>query len=672
MKILIFSHGTFWGGAEKALMDLVDQLSVEHQVAILLPYSQGEMIDICRAKGLEIGFMSLDLSLPNPANFLLDFYRLDIEAYLGQFRESKFEFVITNTLANLQGLLIANRLNVPCLVYAHEYLLPKEGLSPHGCSAQYYLQMYMKGADHILCASQYVQSSFKTSDAGKLSVLYPFSPYQEPILKTAMHDGVSLLVIGGKLIRKNTHFALIVLKALRLRGINADLHIVGSDGDGTFKLNQQRDLRQENHVHISAHHPNPFTIGGAKKINLICALNEPFGLTMTESLYCGIPVVSSKCGGPEEVLPKDFLYETNNLDECVRTIENIVNNYDYYSTFSKNLYDDFIEKNNNLELRGQIINKAIEATTQNFKNKSNSQFNVDISHFKDILDLPIRAEEIISNIALVSQETAKPLTIADISSLINLEQQSPGSSVLRDIAQFDVVPFAYSKNMDQLYASGLGLAIELATHLNNPAKLKMLAYILLALKEKQSLVSSKLKVLFLGDGLGIDSIKIAQCGFDIDYLDFDNSLMSKCANLNIQTARRVNSNINIHIVEELSQKYDAIICLEVIEHVNDPSDFVKFISDSLNGEGIVLISECFDGIYDFWPTHLYANEEYSASLELLMAPYFYLDDVNTDPFGKPYFFRKKLSDTIDNNVYPLFSKSSLVGSFIRLKNKIGY
>ena len=204
----------------------------------------------------------------------------------------------------------------------------------------------MKGADHILCASQYIRSSFEPSDAEKLSVLYPFSPYQEPLLKTATHDGVSLLVIGGKLIRKNTHFALIVLKALRLRGINADLHIVGSDGDGTFKLNQQRNLRQENHVYISEHHPNPFTIGGTKKINLICALNEPFGLTMTESLYSGIPVVSSKCGGPEEVLPKDFLYEKNNLDECVRTIENIVNNYDYYSTISKNIYDDFVKNNN--------------------------------------------------------------------------------------------------------------------------------------------------------------------------------------------------------------------------------------------------------------------------------------------------------------------------------------
>ena len=148
--------------------------------------------------------------------------------------------------------------------------------------------------------------------------------------------------------------------------------------------------------------------------------------------------------------------------------------------------------------------------------------------------------------------------------------------------------------------------------------------------------------------------------------------MSKCANLNIHAARKINSKININIVDKLSQKYDAIVCLEVIEHVSNPSDFIKFISDSLNSEGIVLISECFDGVYDIWPTHLYVNEEFSASIELLMAPYFYLEDINIDPFGKPYFFRKKQSNILKNTVYPLFSKSSLVGSFIQLKNKIGY
>jgi 2-polyprenyl-3-methyl-5-hydroxy-6-metoxy-1,4-benzoquinol methylase/glycosyltransferase involved in cell wall biosynthesis len=671
MKILIFSHGTFWGGAEKALMDLVDHLSLEHEVAIMFPHPQGEFVEICRAKRIEIGFMPLGLSIPNPANFLIDFYQLDLDAYLRDFRNSKFDFVIANTLATLQGVLIANMLNVPCLVYAHEYLIPKEGLSPHGCSAAYYLQMYLKGADHILCATKYVQSSFGLTDPSKLSVLYPFSPYREPALKASTHDGVSLLVIGGKLIRKNTHFALMVLKALRLRGINADLHIVGTDGDGTFKLNQQRILRQEHNVYISEHHPNPFALGGAKKINLICALNEPFGLTMTEALCSGIPVISSRCGGPEEVLPNEFLYETNNLDECVRSVENIISNYDYYCEASKNLYENFIKNSNNLELRKQTINQAIEIASSNFK-KKNGEFKIIESRFKSILNLPIDYQELISNIALASQGTDRPLTISEVSSLIKLEQQTPGANVLKDVIKFDVVPFAYSKKMDQLYAKGLGLAIELATYSKSLTKFQIQAYTLLALDSEQSVASLKLKVLFLGDGIGLDSIKIAQSGFDVDYLDFDTSLMSKCASLNINTARKLNSGININVINELSQKYDVIICFEVIEHVSDPSEFIKFISESLNSNGIVLISECFDGVYDIWPTHLYANEQFSASLELMMAPFFYLDDINTQPNGKPYLFRKKSLNIIDNKSYPLFSKSSLVGSFIHLKSKIGY
>ena len=57
------------------------------------------------------------------------------------------------------------------------------------------------------------------------------------------------------------------------------------------------------------------------------------------------------------------MYETNNLDECVRTIENIVNNYDYYSTFSKNLYDDLKDDeyvhldDSSGDLSGEVVSK---------------------------------------------------------------------------------------------------------------------------------------------------------------------------------------------------------------------------------------------------------------------------------------------------------------------------
>lgn len=672
MKILIFSHGTFYGGAEKALLDLIDTLHPKHSIAIIFPYLDGELVEICRDKGLEVGIMPLGLSLPTPANFLLDFYSLNLAGYLKEFSDSKYDLVISNTLATLQGVLIAQMLNLPCLVYAHEYLLPKEGLSPHGCSAEFYLRFYAEKAGHILCASEYVKSSFSAKYGSKLSVLYPFKPYEQAILKSSTTDAVSLLVIGGKLIRKNTHFAIMVLKALRLRGVPAELHIVGTDGDGSIKLHKQAAIRQEKHVLITHHHPHPFTIGGSKKINLICALNEPFGLTMSESLSCGIPVVASRCGGPQEMLTEEFLFDVNNLDQCVRNIENILLDYDHYSSLSKKLYIDFIENRNNRNLRKKIINSAVESAIAHFKN-SNAEDSVFFGGVKALLESPLSKDDIFSSISLVSQETPTPLSISDVAVMVGHERHSLGSATLKDMIKFDAVPFSPSKSMDALRARGLGLAIELAATFDVADKKKILSYILLALKEQQqSQRNNKLKVLILGDGLGLDSINIALDGYYVDYFDCDRSLTGDCAKLNFAKIKERYPLLSINYINEVTQNYDVVIALEMIEHVSNPANFVKFINDHLRERGKLFMTEFFQGIYDFWPTKLYCNEHYSFSLPLLLAPHFDLVDVNIDPIAKPYFFEKRNALDGDFNFMKLFEERIHLNEFIETKLRLGY
>jgi glycosyltransferase involved in cell wall biosynthesis len=34
---------------------------------------------------------------------------------------------------------------------------------------------------------------------------------------------------------------------------------------------------------------------------ILCSKNEPFGVPVLEALFCGCPVISTKCGGPEEI-----------------------------------------------------------------------------------------------------------------------------------------------------------------------------------------------------------------------------------------------------------------------------------------------------------------------------------------------------------------------------------
>ena len=568
-------------------------------------------------------------------------------------------------------MIIARELNIPCLTYAHEHLLSDQDHKPHGCSSEFYLKLINSLSNHLLCASVYVQRSFP--DQGKCSVLYPFEPHEE------LHEShrleletspISLLVIGTKSRRKNTHFAITVLKALRLRGLNLSLHIIGSENSGSYKLRQQASIREEKNVFIHPHLEKPFNIPG-RKINLVCSHSEPFGLTISESLALGIPIMASRSGGPEEILSAEFLYQTDNVDECVRSIERVAGKYAYYSALSKSLYLKIAEKNN-FNSRISVLSKAIELAFIDFKNSPHQDIILNLEYFKKISTTLITTEEIMHNISDVSIHASCSFSVAQIRDLVNDETNSPGSAVLKDVHEFDVVPYGHSANMNRLYKNGLGLAIELLANIKDLGKQQMLAYIVLKLQEL-SLTNQDLKILCLGDGLGVESIILADCGFNVDYIDFDQSLMSKCAELNFKTAiKNSRKHLSIDVLNHPKPPYDAIISLEVIEHVPNPGEFLKYLSENLIAGGLLFISECFDGIYNQWPTHLYLNEEYASSLPVLAAPYFNLIDINTSPLGKPYLFSKNLAECIHKDSFKFFDDTTFLNSMGNAKSKIGF
>jgi glycosyltransferase involved in cell wall biosynthesis len=339
MNILIFSHTSSLGGAERALVDFISLLIGEHHVCVMLPSQEGALADRLKSMGVKFGVLPTGCSLPNPVGTLLDFCDPKFEELIEQLKNQNYDLVITNTIVNLLGMLIGRKLNVPSITYVHEYIFGDKDLMPHGCRDRFYLDLIDSLSRHLLCASEYVKSAFLNQD--KRSVLYPFAPY---LGLTEFQDSeenlaqFSLVVVGTKSRRKNTHFAITVLKALRLRGKNLCLYIIGSDNSGSFKLTQQHLVRGEKNVFILPHMSDPFKIPG-KKINLVCTYNEGFGLTITESLARGIPIVASEPGGPNEILPAEFVYAVDDVDQCVRAIEKIMANYEEHSLRVKEQYE---------------------------------------------------------------------------------------------------------------------------------------------------------------------------------------------------------------------------------------------------------------------------------------------------------------------------------------------
>jgi len=84
--------------------------------------------------------------------------------------------------------------------------------------------------------------------------------------------------------------------------------------------------------------------------------------------------------------------------------------------------------------------------------------------------------------------------------------------------------------------------------------------------------------------------------------------------------------------------YDAVVCLDVLEHVPDPPAFVEVIASYLRPGGRLIVHAPFYMIHPSNPTHLKANRRYSGSLSLYKK--YNLKLVDGEPGWNPIVLRK--------------------------------
>ena len=124
---------------------------------------------------------------------------------------------------------------------------------------------------------------------------------------------------------------------------------------------------------------------------------------------------------------------------------------------------------------------------------------------------------------------------------------------------------------------------------------------------------SKGKVLDFGGGIGDLCVELAKSGLQVDYFD----VKGKTYEFAKWLFKR--ENIDIKMVDSLSDKYDTIICLDVIEHVPNPKEMLAMISEHLNKGGKLIANNLMLENNDFQihPMHINFDTDYKKYLESL-------------------------------------------------------
>lgn len=273
----------------------------------------------------------------------------------------------------------------------------------------------------------------------------------------------------------------------------------------------------------------------------------------------------------------------------------------------------------------QQICKVDSMASDNKKPKSHSS-----------LSLRLRDENSVVNwIAEVTSQDKE-----SVRSRLHQELESPGINVAQAFAKAGLEPHVWNNDLAHFYEYTDAFIYELIIWNRNSVKRSMRRWIANYLTKYEP---QGLNILTIGDGLGFDSLDLAQAGHKVTYYEvlgyphiFANRLFAY-------------AEADISVIADAAKipvkAFDVIVCLDVLEHVPDVPAFVSRLTGFLRPGGIFIVHAPFYMIHPANPTHLKANRKYSGCLR----PYSQcgLRLIGGELLWNPLVFKK-----ISNNVKP--------------------
>jgi 2-polyprenyl-3-methyl-5-hydroxy-6-metoxy-1,4-benzoquinol methylase len=178
--------------------------------------------------------------------------------------------------------------------------------------------------------------------------------------------------------------------------------------------------------------------------------------------------------------------------------------------------------------------------------------------------------------------------------------------------EWEFEPFVWSEKLAKFYQQTKMAIVGNSVWNRRTEKLQMRQWIGHYLAKHSQ---GPLDILTVGDGAGFDSLYLAQCGHRVTYSE-------ECTIDQIFAAKIFqNAGVKVHMIRSLQEmpelSFDAVLCLDVLEHVPDPPDFVASLLRYLRVGGHFIVHAPFFFLTPDNPTHLKANRKYSGNLSRL-------------------------------------------------------
>jgi len=247
------------------------------------------------------------------------------------------------------GGIIANLLekatNIPFVVTCHSSEFLKEKISRYKYSESIKV---LKNAKRIIAVSHFlgerISKLFKLNDVTIIPNTIDNDRFPACQSHLDIKNHFVVTSIGNLLINKGFNNLLVAFQSID--NDHMILNIVGQGPQRTELEKLAKELGISEKVVFHGLLTSDKLVEVLRKTNVVVSASriETFGMTIIEALSCGIPVLATRSGGPEEIINQTngILITENTPNQLAQGLNTIYNNYNNYEP--KKIRQDCIQK----------------------------------------------------------------------------------------------------------------------------------------------------------------------------------------------------------------------------------------------------------------------------------------------------------------------------------------
>ena len=308
-RIGFISHAPHLAGAERMFAALLRHRDNDQLEPIaFFPEATGPIKDEVKDLGIPVISLPYGMTLPTFVSnaALRSGDLLKISNILADcFTSLELDGIVVNTTTLLPALLAAAKTNIPSILHSHGLILGSNFPMLDKLRWMQEIELQLSLANKVLTCSQYVADYYvdvfgiptqKTTtfyNATEIPNWTPLSKTQDPnfVMLTTLeeHKGVITFLRAAKIVEK---------KAPHAR------FLVYGDGHPTYKQELEHFVSSSRlkNVEFRPKQRNVAPIYLSASLAVVASHVEPFSLITIEAMAAGRPVISTRCGGPEEII----------------------------------------------------------------------------------------------------------------------------------------------------------------------------------------------------------------------------------------------------------------------------------------------------------------------------------------------------------------------------------